>query len=122
MPSLKMLYADFMSEYLFLGHMKAVDAQPHEDSTSFYLPHHCVFKASDQPSKIRVVFDASCKSSTDISLNDVLTIGPVVQQDLISILLQFHTHHYAVAADIVQTDSNRLVANNTAKNTMARQS
>jgi len=73
-----------------------------KNATSFYLPHHCVFKASGQPSKIRVVFDASCKSSTGISLNDVLTVGPVVQQDLMSILLRFRTHRYAVAADIVK--------------------
>jgi len=101
-PNLKTLYADFMSEYLSLGHMKAVEPQPHEDSASFYLPHHCVFKASEQPPRIRVVFDASCKSSTGISLNDVLSVGPVVQQDLLSILLRFRTHRYAVAADIVK--------------------
>jgi len=101
-PSLKAPYANFMREYLALGHMKAIDAQPHENATSFYLPHHCVFKASDQPPKIRVVFDASCKSSTGISLNDVLTVGSVVQQDLMSILLRFRTHRYAVAADIVK--------------------
>ncbi|XP_011685530.1 PREDICTED: uncharacterized protein LOC105448572 [Wasmannia auropunctata] len=101
-PDLKTRYVEFINEYLSLGHMRVLDTQLDEDSASFYLPHHGVFKTSDQSSKIRVVFDASCKSSTGISLNDALIVGPVVQQDLMSILLRFRTHRYAISADIVK--------------------
>lgn len=48
-------------------------------------------------SKIRVVFDASCKTTTGISLNDALMVGPVVQQDLISIFFS-----YVFSADIIK--------------------
>ncbi|XP_018403530.1 PREDICTED: uncharacterized protein LOC108780351 [Cyphomyrmex costatus] len=101
-PNLKAQYVEFMNEYASLGHMKVANIESDEDSTSFYLPHHCVFKTADKNSKIRVVFDASCKSSTGVSLNDALTVGPVVQQDLMSILLRFRTHRYAISADIIK--------------------
>ncbi|XP_018376530.1 PREDICTED: uncharacterized protein LOC108769819 [Trachymyrmex cornetzi] len=101
-PNLKAQYVEFMNEYASLGHMKIADIKSSEDSTAFYLPHHCVFKNADGNSKIRVVFDASCKSSTGVSLNDALAVGPVVQQDLMSILLRFRTHRYAISADIVK--------------------
>ncbi|XP_071577848.1 uncharacterized protein [Temnothorax nylanderi] len=101
-PVLKDQYSRFMSEYQSLGHMRKVDVPPYEESLSFYLPHHSVYKASDQASKIRVVFDASYKSSSGLSLNDALMIGPVVQQDLTSILMRFRTFAYVFVADIIK--------------------
>lgn len=101
-PELKIQYTQFMSEYITLGHMKRIDVFPNEDTPSFYLPHHCVFKTAKQSSKIRVVFDGSCKSSTGISLNDVLRVGPVVQQDLMSIIMRFRTFAYVLVADVVK--------------------
>lgn len=99
---LKDEYSRFIQEYLSLGHMRKVDASLDKDSTYFYLPHHCVYKRSEEVPKIRVVFDASCKTSTGLSLNDALMIGPVVQQDLISILMRFRMFAVAFVADIVK--------------------
>jgi len=101
-PALKEQYARFISEYLALGHMKQVSESPNEHEQSYYLPHHCVFKGSGPSPKIRVVFDASCKSASGVSLNDALSVGPVVQQDLTSILLRFRTFAYVLVADIVK--------------------
>ncbi|XP_018400787.1 PREDICTED: uncharacterized protein LOC108778179 [Cyphomyrmex costatus] len=84
-PNLRDQYVRFMDEYLKLRHMKEVSTFPSEDTASFYLPHHGVFKGAKQSSKICVVFDASSKSDTGLSLNDVLRVGPVVQLDLMSI-------------------------------------
>ena len=36
----------------------------------YFLPHHAVVKEARLTTKTRVVFDASAKSSTSISLND----------------------------------------------------
>ncbi|XP_011699835.1 PREDICTED: uncharacterized protein LOC105457083 [Wasmannia auropunctata] len=99
--TLKSQYSQFINEYSALGHMKLIEEQ-HNDSESFYLPHHCVFKSASGSSKIRVVFDASSKSSSGISLNDALMVGPTVQQDLFSILLRFRTFRFVLAADIIK--------------------
>ncbi|XP_011175283.1 uncharacterized protein LOC105207483 [Solenopsis invicta] len=101
-PLLKSEYSRFMQEYISLGHMRLADPQPQEEGMSFYLPQHCVFKGQDRSSKIRVVFDASCKSRNGLSLNDVLMVGPVVQQDLATILIRFRTFQYVLVADIIK--------------------
>ncbi|XP_055591539.1 uncharacterized protein LOC129743526 [Uranotaenia lowii] len=90
-------YSEFMSEYLALGHMEEVSALIDE---GYYIPHHAVFKESSSTTKTRVVFDASAKTTTGISLNDTLLVGPTVQSDLVSILLRFCTHQVALTADI----------------------
>jgi len=90
----KSQYVAFLDEYVSLGHMQRVQPPTAEEIISFYLPHYCVFKTVEQTSKIRVIFDASCRSSSGVSLNDALLVGPIVQQDLISILmLQFPLFH-----------------------------
>jgi hypothetical protein len=98
---LKTQYQQFMTEYEELGHMTPVTAhegnQPH-----YYLPHHPVIRNSSTTTKMRVVFDGSSKSSSGLSLNDLLYVGPTVQPDLYSIVLRFCTHHICFTADIAK--------------------
>ncbi|XP_018372878.1 PREDICTED: uncharacterized protein LOC108767463, partial [Trachymyrmex cornetzi] len=101
-PSLKSQYSHFMEEYLALGHMQRVTMPSGKGAPTFYLPHHCVVKPTGGFSKLRVVFDASCKSDSGISLNDFLGVGPVVQQDLASILIRFRYFRYVITTDIVK--------------------
>ena len=75
----KIQYAAFLDEYLSLGHMRRIEPPIAKETISFYLPH-CVFTVG-QASKIHIVFDASCRSSFGVSLNDVLLVRPTVQQD-----------------------------------------
>ena len=95
-----------MDEYLSLGHMQLVHGEDDNsyDNTSnkliCFLPHHAVFKESSTTSKTLVVFDASAKSTTGVSLNDILMVGPTIQQDLLSIILRFRMHRYVMTADI----------------------
>ncbi|XP_055632363.1 uncharacterized protein LOC129772869 [Toxorhynchites rutilus septentrionalis] len=65
-----------------------------------YLPHHPVFKTSSFTTKVRVVFDASCKTSSGFSVNDLQLVGPVVQEDLLSIHIRFRIHRIAFVADV----------------------
>jgi hypothetical protein len=64
------------------------------------MPHHAVLRSSSLTTKLRVVFDASAKSSNGTSLNDVLMNGGIVQDDLVSIVLRFRLHEYVMTADI----------------------
>ncbi|XP_058840265.1 uncharacterized protein LOC131695765 [Topomyia yanbarensis] len=100
-PDLKTLYSQFIHEYQTLGHMKEVIDDTAAGKT-FYLPHHAVLKPDSTTTKLRVVFDGSCRTSTGISLNDGLMVGPVVQEDLLSITLRFRIHRFAIVADIAK--------------------
>jgi hypothetical protein len=53
---------------------------------------------------LRVVFDASAKTSNNISLNDKLMVGPTIQKSLFSIILRFRKHSVAISADTYKSD------------------
>lgn len=93
------LYRDFVNEYRRLGHMTKV-SDPSASQFSFYLPHHGVLKLSSSTTKLRTVFNASAKTTSGCSLNDLLMVGPTIQCELISILLRFRKFQYVLAADI----------------------
>lgn len=99
-PSLKRQYSEFIHEYLTLGHMRPIVEDPNE--IAYYMPHHGVLKEDAKSTKLRVVFYASCKTYSGLSLNDFMMVGPVVQDDLTSILLRFRTFRYVLVADIIK--------------------
>lgn len=94
-PELYDAYRSFMDEYLSLGHMKLATSPG-----KYYIPHHAVVKRSDDNMKIRVVFDASAKSSSGLSLNDCLATGPKLQSEIGDILLRSRFHKYLFICDI----------------------
>lgn len=108
-------YKKFMNEYITLGHMKRLDNREKIVGNSlatqnsvvslsnipdYYLPHHAVIKNGSLTTKLRVVFDGGAKTTTGISINNTQLIGPVVQNDLFSILLRFRQHLIALTGDI----------------------
>ncbi|XP_055590340.1 uncharacterized protein LOC129742466 [Uranotaenia lowii] len=99
---LQIQYRDFMAEYETLGHMHRVADTAGSDSSRYYLPHHPVIRETSSTTKVRVVFDASCKSATGKSLNDVLMVGAVIQDDLRAIILRSRLHQVMLIADIKQ--------------------
>ena len=106
---LKNQYVSFMQEYKMLGHMSVVK-NPNLKESHYYIPHHCVLRPSSTSTKLRVVFDASCKSSSQSSLNDNLLVGPVLQPELYNLLLRFRTFEFALTADIVKMYRQVLIA------------
>ena len=91
-----------MQEYFDLGHAEPVPTQDMGKplGTTFYLPMHVVYKMSSTTTKIRAVFDASAKSSTGVSLNDTLLVGPTLHPPLVDVLLRFRLYPVALTADI----------------------
>ncbi|CAL8126482.1 unnamed protein product [Orchesella dallaii] len=100
-PQYHEAYQKFMEEYLDLGHMELVTST-NSAVQPVYIPHHFVIKDDSTTTKLRVVFDASMKSDVGTSLNDVLLVGPTIQDDIFNILLRFRTHHVALKADITK--------------------
>ncbi|XP_055605004.1 uncharacterized protein LOC129753231 [Uranotaenia lowii] len=99
-PELKKEYHQFMKEYIDLGHMREITRKEASEIKGYFLPHHHVIKESSTTTKIRVVFDASAKTSYGYSLNDALLVGPVIQDELIASILRFRTYPVAIVADI----------------------
>ncbi|KAH9638575.1 hypothetical protein HF086_000976 [Spodoptera exigua] len=85
-------YKSFMSEYQQLGHMCKAD-NVDESKPAFYLPHHGVIKLDSTTTKLRVVFNASSKSSSGKSLNDLMCCGPNLQKDLMTLILNWRTYN-----------------------------
>ncbi|XP_063975050.1 uncharacterized protein LOC135161431 [Diachasmimorpha longicaudata] len=95
-PSLRLEYGRVMDEYISLGHMTLCD----DAEGGCYLPHHAVIKESSETTKVRLVFDASAKTSTGISLNDAMLVGPTIQNNISEQVVRFRTHRYVITADI----------------------
>ncbi|CAF4751000.1 unnamed protein product [Pieris macdunnoughi] len=95
-PKLKEMYSDFIHEYATLGHLTEIEKPP----IGNYLPHHAVLREKSETTKLRVVFNGSARTASGKSLNDIQYVGPVVQNDLMSILLRFRQHKYVLTGDI----------------------
>lgn len=92
-------YKAFMSEYIELGHCSKIDPPPATEP-HYYIPHFAVMNPESTTTKLRVVFDASCKTETGLSLNDLLMVGPKVQKDLVAHLLHFRWVPIALTGDL----------------------
>ena len=92
-------FAECIDEYFKLGHVEPV---PTEEifKKSYNMPMYAARKDSSTTTKIRVVFDASVKSTSGSSLNDQFLVGPTVHASLIDILIRFRRHKVAMAADV----------------------
>ena len=95
-------FQSVIQEYLDLNHAQPVTEQelqtPEKDC--YYFPMHGVYKDSSSTTKLRVVFDASAQSSTKVSLNDTLAVGPMLHPTLDRILVKFRTYKVALSGDI----------------------
>jgi hypothetical protein len=73
-PKLKVEYHKFLQEYLQLGHME-MSKEPTE--SGYFIPHHGVLKEDAITTKLRVVFDASAKTTNGKSLNETINNCPI---------------------------------------------
>lgn len=88
-------YIEFMKEFEDLGHLTKIK-ETKEDG--YYTPHHGVITSD----KFRVVFNASCATTTGISLNECQLVGEKLQADLAVTLMKFRSFEVAVTADVVK--------------------
>ncbi len=95
-------FADCIRDYFALGHAELVPAEdmqkPNEEM--YYMPMHAVHKEFSTTTKLRVVFDASAKTTSGSSLNDQFLVGPTVHSSLIDVLIRFRRHKIAMTTDV----------------------
>ncbi|XP_059221109.1 uncharacterized protein LOC131995877 [Stomoxys calcitrans] len=102
-PELESQYNAVLGEYLTLNHMEETSSREismEGKFNSFYLPHHAVVRPEHKSTKVRVVFNASRRTKSGYSLNDVLHVGPTLQSDLTSVLLNWRKYRYVFCGDI----------------------
>ncbi|XP_011330107.1 uncharacterized protein LOC105275148 [Ooceraea biroi] len=92
------LYVAFMKEYEALGHM--THSSTSSSTGANFLPHHGVLRQNSSTTKLRVVFNGSARTSSGLSLNDCLHVGPKLHQDIDAVLLRWRVHAFVFAADI----------------------
>lgn len=95
---LHLQFSEVMQEFLSKGYMSLVNNDNIYEG--YYIPVHCISKQDSTSFKLRPVFDGSCKTTSGISLNDILHTGPKLYNDLIFILLSFRLFQVALMTDI----------------------
>ncbi|VDM99929.1 unnamed protein product, partial [Onchocerca ochengi] len=65
-----------------------------------YLPHQAVINPQKTTTKLRVVFDASAKTTEGPSLNECLYRGPVMLPSLVGIILCARQARYIIMANV----------------------
>lgn len=102
-PDLKREYVSAINEYITHGRMQpTTSTEIDRDGVirAAYLPHHAVIKESSTSTKLRVVFDASRKTTSGNSLNEMLISGPTIQNDIVTILINWRFHRIGCTADV----------------------
>ena len=90
-----------VGEYADLHHAEPVPSADlcKTEADCFYLPMHGVVKEASTTTKLRIVFDASAKTSTGYSINNSLLPGPTLYPLLVDILLNFRRYPIAMSSD-----------------------
>lgn len=92
--SLHQQYHEFLREHEELGHMSEVDTSLNYQNEMYnYLTCPAVFKDNCTTTHSWVVFDASSKTSSGFSLNDVWNIAPTKQDDLFGLITRMLTYN-----------------------------
>ncbi|XP_045453907.1 uncharacterized protein LOC123663262 [Melitaea cinxia] len=103
-PKLKEAYDSVILEYLDKGYISRAspDTEATQNLPSYTISHHGVIREDKLTSKLRVVLDASSKTTTQVSLNDILYNGQNLQGNLFNIIVNFRLYGIALSADIRQ--------------------
>jgi hypothetical protein len=94
-------YDSIIRDQLASGIIEEAPDIPH--GKEFYIPHKCVIRKSAESTKMRIVYDASARDSSDApTLNDCLYTGPALQNKLWDVLVQQRSFPVLVSGDIKQ--------------------
>lgn len=98
---LNSLNLDHLKEYneIFLDYLAKgiIELAPVKTNN---LTHYLCHRGRLQKGKIRIVFDASAKTKSGFSLNDLIFKGPKLQEDIVKLLINFRLHAIGLTSDI----------------------
>ncbi|XP_015126349.1 uncharacterized protein LOC107047934 [Diachasma alloeum] len=95
------LCKDFIKESEDLGHMRRV-SESSEPSPVHYLPHHGLLREDSITTKRRVVFNGYSKTTSGVSLNEILHAERKLQTEGSDVLIWLRTHRLIIGTDIVK--------------------
>lgn len=98
-PAILSEYDSTIKKQMQQGIVERVGPSEEEPKGVHYLPHHAVVRQDKETTRVRVVYDASARS-TGPSLNDCLHVGPKLNMKIFDILLRFRAYRIAIIADI----------------------
>ena len=96
-PAILKEYNEIIHDQLRKGIIEAIPAGEIPPKVTHYLLHHAVVRRDKLTTKVRVVYDASAKSTNNPSLNDCLLKGPKFNQLIFDLLVPYKI---ALTADL----------------------
>ncbi|XP_055584824.1 uncharacterized protein LOC129737688 [Uranotaenia lowii] len=102
-PELKRMLTDKIADYIAKGYVEKLvpsESTWPDQHPVWYLPIFPITNPN-KPGKIRVVWDAAA-SYNGISLNSVLLTGPDQLASLVTTLIKFREHRFAVSGDLCE--------------------
>ena len=95
-------FLEAVCDYAARGHSERVPAEDlrKPETDTYYLPMHGVLKEASTTTKLRVVFDASARTSSGVSLKDQLLPGPNLYPHLSSVISSFRQYRIGMTGDI----------------------
>ena len=101
-PDVLKEYEKIINEQIQEGIVSKVTGMEDAQKIS-YLPHSAVIRQEAETTKVRILYDASCKDKvTKTSLNDCLHVGPPLTPHIVNILLRFRMWKVALVGDIAK--------------------
>ncbi|EFA12471.1 hypothetical protein TcasGA2_TC016140 [Tribolium castaneum] len=92
-------YKKFMQEYLDMEHMVRVP-ESQEFQRKYYIPHQAVIREESTTTKLRVVFDVSCKTSSGVS-------DPIQEYKVITVTYGTAAAPYLAIKTLQQLEKNK---------------
>ena len=98
------LHSEFdkiIKHWLEQGYVERLPSQAVLDKEAFYLPYFAVLRPDKATSKVRIVMNGKAKfGPQQISLNDCVSKGPKIINNLLEVLLRFRQYPVAISCDI----------------------
>ena len=100
-PALLKNYNNIINDYLNQGIIEPVIDNDTSNATH-YLPRRPMIRKEKDTTKVKIVYDASAKTSGQYSLNETLHSGPCLLPIILEILLRFRLAQVALISDDIR--------------------